>query len=137
LRYVFSILTVAALTATTLAVAVGSASAQEDPDPPPGETVTVTFILAVQAQPPPDATFWGYLTYEPFGTRLTDPDGDGVYTGTFNAFPKGDTQPFWIVQGTGTRFSQVSGVQPGEPITLLKDFGVLTTDQDTILPALV
>jgi Ca2+-binding RTX toxin-like protein len=114
---------------------VGSASAQEDPEPPPGPTVTVTFVLAVVGQPPPEATFWAYLTFEPFGIRLTDPDGDGVYTNTFTNFPQGDAQPFWMVQGTGTRFSQVFGEQAGEPITILRDFGVLTMDRDTTLSA--
>jgi Ca2+-binding RTX toxin-like protein len=137
LRYVFLVLAVAVLMATTLIATVGSAFAQEDQEPPPGETVTVTFELTVVGQPPPNATFWGYLTFEPFGIRLTDPDGDGVYTRSFDIFPKGDTQPFWIVQGTGTRFSQVSGEQPGEPLTLIKDFGVLTIDQDTTLSASV
>jgi len=123
--------------AGALIATVGSALAQEDPEPPPGPTVTVTFVLAVAGQPPPEAPFWGYLTFEPFGIRLTDPDGDGVYTGSFANFPQGDAQPFWIVQGTRTQFSQVFGEQAGEPITLLKDFGMLTISQDTTLPVAV
>ena len=129
MRHIFSVLAVAVLMAGALIATVGSALAQEDPQPPPGPTVTVTFVLAVAGQPPPETTFWGYLTFESFGIRLTDPDGDGIYTGSFANFPQGDAQPFLIVQGTGTRFSQVFGEQAGEPITILKDFGVLTISQ--------
>lgn len=137
MRHIFSVLAVAVLMAGALIATVGSALAQEDPEPPPGPTVTVTFVLAVAGEPPPEATFWGYLTFEPFGIRLTDPEGDGVYTGSFANFPQGDAQPFWIVQGTGTRFSNVFGEQAGDPIAILKDFGVLTIDQDTTLPVAV
>jgi Ca2+-binding RTX toxin-like protein len=137
LRHIFSVLAVAVLMADALIATVGSALAQEDPQPPPGPTVTVTFVLAVAGQPPPEATFWGYLTFEPFGIRLTESDGDEIYTGSFANFPQGDAQPFWIVQGTGTRFSQVFGEQAGEPITLLKDFGVWTISQDTTLPVAI
>ena len=123
--------------ATALTLTVDSAWAQEDQEPPPRENVTVTFELTVVGQPPPNATFWVYLTFEPFGIRLTDPDHDGVYTGSFANFPRGDAQPFWAIQGTGTRFSQVSGEQAGEPTTVLKDFGVLTINRDTTLSASV
>ncbi|QIN77650.1 hypothetical protein GBA65_03040 [Rubrobacter marinus] len=130
-------LAISALVAVTLISAAGTASAQEDQEPPPVETVTVTFELTVVGQPPPNATFWGFLTFEPFGIRLTDPDGDGVYTGGFRNFPRGDAQPFWFVQGTGTRFSQVSGERPGEPVSILRDLGVRTIDADTTLSAVV
>jgi len=127
----------AVLGAATLMATATSALAQEDREPLRGPTATVTFVLTVVGQPPPQATFWGYLTFEPFGIRLTDPDGDGVFTGSFANFPQGDAQPFWIVQGTGTRFSQVYGEQAGEPTTILRSFGVLTIDRDTTLPAIV
>lgn len=136
-RRVFSALAAPVLVAVALIAAVGTASAQEDQEPPPGETVTVTFQLAVVGQPPPNATFWAYLTFEPFGIRLTDPDGDGVYTGSFANFPQGDAQPFWIVRGTGTRFGRVYGEQAGEPAIILEDLGVRKIDADTTLYAVV
>ena len=52
-------------------------------DPSPGETATLSFELAVEGQPPPEATFFGAVRAE--GLRyvpLTDPDGDGLYTGS-------------------------------------------------------
>jgi len=51
--------------------------------------------------------------------------------------PAGDTQPALIVQGTGTRESQVVGTSPGDPITTLKDFGEVTFEEDTTLSASV
>ncbi len=106
----------------------------------PGEdTVTVEFELAVEGEPPTDATFFGYLGYEPAPFQLVDPDGDGVYTGNTppDLVPAGDTQPALIVQGTGTRESQVVGTSPGDPITTLKDFGEVTFEEDTTLSASV
>lgn len=107
------------------------------PNPSWDTAVTVTFQLTVEGEPPEDATFFGYLGYEPAPLRLTDPDGDGVYTGSTprSLVPAGDTQPALIVQGTGTRESQVVGPSPGEPIHVLKNFGEVTFEEDTTLPA--
>ena len=65
------------------------------------------------------------------------PDGDGVFTGSTppNLVPAGDTQPALIVQGTGTRESQVVGLYPGDPTTTLKDFGEVTFEAGTTLSA--
>ena len=97
----------------------------------------MTFALTVVGEPPPEATFFGFIGFEPFGIRLTDPDGDGVLTGSFDRFPRGDTQPFSVVQGTGTRPSVVFGEAPGDPVTVIQDFGLVTINQDTTLPASV
>jgi hypothetical protein len=101
------------------------------------ETVTASFELAVEGAPPEDATFFGYLGYEPAPFQLTDPDGDGLYTGNTPPvlIPAGDTQPTLIVQGTGTRESQVVGTSPGEPISTIEDFGEVTFEEDTTLKA--
>jgi LPXTG-motif cell wall-anchored protein len=103
------------------------------------DTVTATFELTLEGTPPEDATFFGYLGYEPAPFQLTDPDGDGVYTGSTppDLILAGDTQPALIVQGTGTRESQVVGTSPGEPISTIEDFGEVTFEEDTMLKASV
>lgn len=100
---------------------------------PGEENVAVTFELTVEGEPPTDTTFFGYLGYEPAPFRLTDPDGDGIYTGSTpsDLVTAGDTQPALIVQGTGTRESQVVGTSPGDPVTTIKDFGEVTFEEDT------
>lgn len=117
-----------------------SATYRPDDDPGNGEdTVTATFELTVEGTPPEDATFFGYLGYEPAPFQLTDPDGDGIYTGSTpsDLIPAGDTQPALIVQGTGTQESQVVGTSPGEPTSTIKDFGEVTFEEDTTLRASV
>lgn len=117
-----------------------SATYRPDDDPGNGEdTVTATFELTVEGTPPEDATFFGYLGYEPAPFQLTDPDGDGIYTGSTSPdlIPAGDTQPALIVQGTGTQESQVVGTSPGEPTSTIKDFGEVTFEEDTTLRASV
>ena len=114
--------------------------ANEPPSGPfPNRTVMLSFELTVEGTPPEDATFFGYLGYEPAPFQLTDQDGDGVYTGSTppGLIPAGDTQPALIVQGTGTRESQVVGTSPGEPISTIKDFGEVTFEEDTTLRASV
>ena len=137
MKRVFSTLALAML--ATVASTGGPALAQEKEDqgPPSYETATVTFALTVVGQPPPGATFFGYIGFEPFPVRLSDPDGDGVFTGSFDGFIRGDTQPFFLVRGTGTSPSQIFGEVPGEPNAVLEDFGTLTIDQDTTLAACV
>jgi hypothetical protein len=107
--------------------------------PSPNRTVTLSFELTVEGEPPEDATFFGYLGYEPAPFQLSDQDGDGVYTGSTppDLIPAGDTQPALIVQGTGTRESQVVGTSPGEPISTIEDFGEVTFEEDTTLKASV
>ena len=43
------------------------------------ESVEVAFELSVEGEPPPDATFFASLGYEPAYFALYDPDGDGLY----------------------------------------------------------
>ncbi len=99
--------------------------------------VTVMFQLTIEGEPPEDATFFGYLGYEPAPFQLTDPDGDGVYIGSTpeGLVPAGDTQPALILQGTGTRESQVVGTSPGGPTRVLKNFGEVTFEEDATLSA--
>jgi hypothetical protein len=97
---------------------------------------SVTFELAVQGTPPANATFFGLFGYEGgVPVRLTDPDGDGVYTGSTppGLIPDVTVQPALIVQGTGTRESINLGTYPGDPIRVIKDFGPVTINQNTTL----
>ena len=105
----------------------------------PGAAATLSFELTVEGEPPADATFFGNIQTGEGGpgifVPLTDGDGDGVYTGSTtirDRFPPGlrplppDAEPLAfpvrIVQGTGTN-PDAEGEMPGEPITVLEDFG--------------
>ncbi len=85
------------------------------------ETVTASFELTVEGDPPAGTTFFGEVG---LGTRgksvqLTDPDGDGVYTGSLKV-ERGTQRGAWIEQGTGR---------------LIKDFGLVTFDADKTFSA--
>ena len=113
------------------------------PGPRPGEeTATLTFELAVQGEPPADATFFGNVQTGEGGpglfVPLTDPEGDGLYEGvtTVDRFGPGPrpvppgVEPLEfgvrIVQGTGTQ-----GQVPGEPVSVIQDFGVVAMEDRT------
>ena len=135
------------LAAAIPALAQGEAGQDEPaggpPGPPPGEEfATLSFELTVEGEPPAGATFFGNVQMGEGGpgafVPLTDPDGDGIYTGvtTVNRFGPGPrpvpagVEPLSfgvrIVQGTGTQ-----GSIPGEPITIIKDFGVVPMNDQT------
>lgn len=107
---------------------------------------TLSFELAVECEPPADATFFGNVRTGEGGpgifAQLLDPDGDGLYTGVAtlpDRFGPGPNPvppsvepvslPVQIVQGTGTR-STGSGVFPGEPISVVRDFGVVPIEAE-------
>lgn len=121
----------------------------EPPGPPPSpdETVTFAFELAVDGEPPADAAFLG--TTSGGDTRfasLSDPDGDGTYTGSATVYkygpkfgPGGEPRPLppgaqpvslavQLVQGTKTQGP--GGVRTGEPISVIKDFEEVKADED-------
>ena len=112
----------------------------------PGEAATFSFELVVEDDPPANATFFGNIQTGEGGpgiyVPLSDPDGDGVYTGTTtiaDRFPPGlrplppDAEPLAfpirIVQGTGTN-PNAAVEAPGEPITMLKDFGTVPLQEE-------
>ncbi len=115
------------------------------PGPPPGEElVTLSFELAVECEPPADATFLGFTTLESVMlASLTDPDGDGLYTGSLSAnkYPPGprpvppdveplSLSPVRIVQGPPI------GVGPlGPEFRVIEDFGTVKLDEDKTLEA--
>src|SRR5215207_7873511 len=59
---------------------------------------TINFELAVEGTLPADATFFGQSLVEGATVRLTDPDGDGLFTGS------------------------MPGGYPGEPVTVTEEF---------------
>ena len=119
--------------------------------PQPGESATLSFELVVEGEAPTDATFFGNIQTGEGGpgifVPLTDPDGDGVYTGSTtipDRFPPGlrplppDAEPLEfpvrIVRGTGTN-PEAEGESPGEPTAVLQDFGVVPLQESNAFPA--
>ena len=99
--------------ATVALVAAAPAFAQQN-------EVTINFELTVEGTPPADATFFGQEGLVEGATmRLTDPDGDGVYTGSMSGVVP--DAGFRIVQGAGTEETR-TGVYPGEPVTVIEEF---------------
>ena len=97
---------------------------------------TLSFELTVEGVPPADATFFGQVQLGEGGpgvcAPLTDPDGDGVYTGSASVpmFPPGGAAepvslPVRIVQGTGQISTPGGQVRCPEPLSVIKDFGLV------------
>ena len=109
------------------------------PGPMPGSSATFTYELAVECEPPADATFLGFTALESLVTTpLADPDGDGVYTGsqTVPRFAPGPTppgtepialSPVRIVQGPPTAAGPL-----GPEYRVIKDFGAVTAEDTTL-----
>lgn len=106
------------------------------PDPTAGTSATFDFELTVKGQPPAGAAFFGVVPAEGcISVPLTDPDGDGVYTGSLDVprFPPGPVPPdgaepvslpVQIVQAN-------SGASPCNPTRVIKDFGTVPANDDT------
>ena len=119
------------------------------PGPMPGRSATLSFELAVECDPPAGATFFGNVQKGEGGpgifAELIDPDGDGLYAGVATLpdrfapgpAPEG-TEPVslrvQIVQGTGTR-SAGAGTLPGEPTSIVEDFGVVPMEAENTFSA--
>ena len=117
----------------------------------PGEAAGFSFELLLEDEPPADATFFGNIQTGEGGpgifVPLADPDGDGVYTGTTtieDRFPPGlrplppDAEPLAfpisIVRGTGVN-PNAATESPGEPITVLEDFGTVPLQEENTFRA--
>ena len=105
------------------------------PGPAPGRTATFDFELTVKGEPPAGARFFGAIPAEGcISVPLTDPDGDGVFTGSLDVprFPPGPVPPnaepvslpVQIVQANG-------GAGPCNPTRVIKDFGIVPANDDT------
>ena len=98
------------------------------------ETATLSFELTVEGEPPANAVFFGFVAAEGgMFVPLTDPDGDGLYTGamTVDRFGPG---PGPVPPGTEpvslpVRIAHATGV--------VKDFGLVRIDGDKTFEASV
>jgi hypothetical protein len=96
------------------------------------ETATLSFELTVEGEPPAGTTFSGLASLESLlTTPLTDPDGDGLYTGSLvvpatGAGQGGPPEPLSL---------PVQIVQDGAAV--IKDFGTVTIDGDKTFEASV
>ena len=107
----------------------------------PSDKVTLSFELTVEGEPPAGATFLGFTTLESLMTTpLTDPDGDGTYTGSMTVpkfAPGGPPEPISlstvrIVQGPPT-----GSTANGPEYRVIKDFGSVKLDGDKTFSASV
>lgn len=106
------------------------------PDPAPGTSATFDFQLTVKGEPPAGARFFGVVPAEGcISVPLTDPDGDGVFTGSLDVprFAPGPVPPdgaepvslpVQIVQAD-------AGAGPCNPTRVIKDFGIVPANDDT------
>lgn len=113
-----------------------------------GDRAELVFELAVEGEPPENATFFGNVSTGEGGpglfVPLTDPDGDGLYTGsaTLPKFPPGPlpvppdiepvSLPLQIVQGPSTGATAL-----GPEYRVIEDFGSVKLDEDKTLAASV
>lgn len=106
------------------------------PGPAPGTSATFDFELTIKGEPPAGTRFFGVVPAEGcISVPLTDPDGDGVYTGSLDVprFAPGPVPPdgaepvslpVQIVQAN-------SGAGPCNPTRVIKDFGTVPANDDT------
>jgi hypothetical protein len=108
-------------------------------DPNSSDKVTLSFELTVEGEPPAGAEFLGLTATESLSlTPLTDPDGDGTYTGSMTVAkfaPGGPPEPVsispvQIVQGPPT-----GATSNGPQYRVIKDFGSVKLDGDKTLAA--
>jgi hypothetical protein len=132
-----------AMLAAVLALQVSPAFAQDSvnmdqySEDTGGNSVTLDFELAVQGTPPVDNSFFGFIPAEGgISTPLTDPGGDGVYTGSMNV-PQYAPGPRPVPEGTEPvtlpiQIVMSSEVKHGVPLypELLEDFGQVLMDED-------
>lgn len=109
----------------------------DGPGPAPGSTAKLAFELTVDGEPPANTSFLGLIPAEGgFRAPLTDPDDDGIYTGSVEVpkyAPGGPPEPVSLPV-------QMVQLQPGayhSRDTVLKDFGEVLIDEDKTFSASV
>ena len=106
------------------------------PGPAPGTTATFNFELTVKGEPPADARFFGVVPAEGcISAPLTDPDGDGVFTGsvTVPRFPPG---PRPVPPGADPVSLSVRIVQENcGNIEVIRDFGLVPLEENRTFEA--
>ncbi len=121
--------------------ALAQEEAQEEAadQPSPSDQATLSFELTVKGDPPPEGTtLLGFIPAEGGITvPLTDPDGDGVYTGstTLDRFGPG---PRPVPPGTEPVSLPVQiARESGGNIEVIRDFGVVPLNGDRTFSARV
>lgn len=113
----------------------GSVAILDDPGPVPDDTATLSFELTVRGEPPAGATFSGFIPAEGgIAAPLSDPDGDGVYTGSVEVDRFGPG-PRPVPPGVEPVSLPVQIVQDGAAV--IKDFGLVRIDGDKTFRASV
>lgn len=132
-----------ALATATPAQAQAGGDQYDSAGPPPESFATLSFELTVECEPPANATFLGNTPAESLlPVQLTDPEGDGLYTGstTLYKYPQGPwfrqqepvSIPAQIVQGPPTGYTAL-----GPEYQMIKDFGLVKLDGDKTLAATI
>ena len=100
------------------------------------EPVDLDFELVVEGRPPADATFFGQVGagMQDVREQLTDPDGDGVYTGSIEYAP-GERDGIFILQGNGVSYGDDGAASPGAPEIVIRDFGRTAIEGDRTFSA--
>jgi hypothetical protein len=108
------------------------------PGPPPDTTATLSFELTVKGDPPAGTTFLGFMPAEGgISVPLTDPDGDGVYTGS-TSLDRFGPGPRPVPPGTEPVSLPVQIAQEnGGNLEVIRDFGVAPLDGDKTFKAKV
>ncbi len=102
---------------------------------PQDRTATFDFELTVEGAPPEGTRFFGAVPAEGcISVPLTDPNGDGVFTGSLDVprFAPGPVPPDAESVSLPVQIVQAgSGAGPCNPTTVIRDFGTVPADDDT------
>ena len=104
--------------------------------------VTLDFELATEGPPPIETSFFGYIPAEGgIATELTDPDGDGLYTGSMDV-PQYAPGPRPVPEDVDpvtlpVQIVMSSEVKYGVPLypNVIKDFGQILMNEDKTFSA--
>lgn len=130
----------AMVAAMALAAAAPALAQSADEQNGTGGKATLTFEVYTEGRITADTTFFAGYAGPGFGLttlQLTDPDGDGTYSGSVS-LDRGERYEVRIIQGTGTETAPLAGGSvtiPGEPSQLLLGIQTITLDEDRTVSA--